>query len=55
MSARMGRWVMGLMLLFVLAGALPVAADAQVVVVRSRRHHYRHHHRRPIVVVRRDR
>ncbi len=54
MSARLGRWVMGLMLLFVLAGALPVAADAQVVVVRPRRH-YRHHHRRPVVVVRRER
>ena len=54
MRARTGRWLMGLMLLFVLAGVIPMAADAQVVVVRSHRH-YRHHHRRTVVVVRHDR
>jgi hypothetical protein len=47
----MARWLMGFMMLFVLAGALPTPADAQVVVKVGPQHrrHYRHrryrHHR----------
>jgi hypothetical protein len=52
-NVRIGRWLMGFALLFVLAGALPTPAQAQVVVVTHRRHHHRRHHRHVVVVERR--
>jgi hypothetical protein len=51
MKTRAERWLMGLVLLFVLAGIYAPSADAQVVVkVGHSRHyhhrHYRHHYHR---------
>jgi hypothetical protein len=43
-----GRWLMGLVVLFVLAGIYTPSADAQVVVKvgHSRHYHHRHYHHR---------
>ena len=46
MKLRMRRWLLGLAMLFVLAGAYaPPQADAQVVVVVGHHHHRHYHHR----------
>ena len=45
MKVRLGRWLMGFMMLFVLAGAMPTPADAQVIVKVGPQHHRRYHRR----------
>ena len=46
MKIHLRRWLLGLAMLFVLAGAYaPPQADAQVVVVVGHHHHRHYHHR----------
>jgi len=48
MKLRMRRWLLGLAMLFVLAGVYaPPQADAKVVVVVGHHRHHRHYHHRP--------
>jgi hypothetical protein len=44
-SRQLGKWMLGLVLVVLLAGAV-TPAEAQVVVRFGHRHHYRHHHHR---------
>jgi hypothetical protein len=47
MKLHMRRWLLGLAMLFVLAGIYtPPQADAQVVVKLGQGHHHRHYHHR---------
>jgi hypothetical protein len=43
MSRKFGRWILGVIAVIVLVGAV-TPADAQIIINTGHRRHYRHHH-----------